>query len=160
MEEQKTSKWFIILIMFLFALLLGWFFIDRYLLKSFFSWFDDDVASFENNYVDWSISFVLEDFPETLPVWEYTDLKLSVLKDWELFEDFSGYVLFFLMDEGWNLVEMNDYFLANYWYYGFLSEDQWVKIFENGLRIDKPWKYKFEISDLDWVDNRFDIVVQ
>lgn len=160
MEEQKTSKWFIILIVFLFALLVWWLFFDWYLLKSFLSWFDDDVAFFENSYVDWSISFVLEEFPEILSVWEYTDLKISVFKNWELFKDFSGYVLFFLMDDGWNLVEMNDYFVANYWYYWFLSEDQWVKVFENWLRIDKPWKYRFVIDTIDWFGNSFDIVVQ
>ena len=160
MEEQKTSKWFIILIVFLVALLLVCVFFDGYLSKAFFSWFNDDIATFENIYEDWSFSFDLEDFPDTLPVWEYTDLKISVLKDWEIFKDFSGYILFSLLDEEWNLVEFDDYVVAHYGYYWFLSEDQWVKVFENWLMIDKPWKYRFVIDAIDWFKNSFDIVVQ
>lgn len=120
----------------------------------------DGVTSIENIYEDWSFSFDLENFPESLAVWEYTDLNVRVLRYWEVFKEFDGYILFDLLDEEWNFLESDAYFVANDWYYWFLPEDQWMKNFENWLKIDKAWKYTFVIYSIDWFENSFDIVVQ
>lgn len=157
MEEQKTSKWFIILMVFLIAL-----FLFLFIGKLFYKLLSpvDESVTIEDSYEDWSISFDLENFPESLAIWEYTDLDIRVLKYWKVFKEFDGYILFALMDDEWNFVELDDCFLANHWYYLFLPEDQWMKNFENWLRIDKAWKYTFAIYSIDWFGNSFDIVVQ
>lgn len=165
MEEQKTWEWFIVFLVFaliwLFVYLTihnNWFGIDNYL---------SDVPNFDTNVVNngiqnKEISFVFDNISKYLTVWEYTDFTVEVIEKWEIFKNYEGTVMFFLIDEDWNFLDPDYYFMSNNWRYEFKLVDNWKKDFVNGLRIDKTWKYTLIVESLfeEWAVWSFDIVVQ
>jgi hypothetical protein len=54
------------------------------------------------------------------------------------------------------------YIMSNNWRYDFKLDDNWKKIFVDGLKIDKVWKYTLFVESLfeEWAVWSFDIVVQ
>lgn len=165
MEEQTIWKWFIVFLVFaliwLFVYLTihnNWFGIDYYL---------SDVPNFDTNVVNngiqnKEISFVFDNISKYLTVWEYTDFTVEVIEKWEIFKNYEGTIIFLLVDEDWNLLDPDYYIMSNNWRYDFKLDDNWKKIFVDGLKIDKVWKYTLFVESLfeEWAVWSFDIVVQ
>lgn len=89
------------------------------------------------------------DVKDTINIWEAVDFTVSAIKDWEIFKEFSWYVLFDIIDKNENLLDSDLYTISSYWYYNFIETDQWIKTFSKWLEIRKAWNYTLRVYTLD-----------
>ena len=102
----------------------------------------------------WSIAFAETywfsiDLKDAINLWEAVDFTISSIKDWEIFKEFSWYVLFDILDKNWNILDWDLYTISSYWYYKFLDTDQWTKTFSKWLEIRKAWDYTLRVMAYD-----------
>ena len=91
---------------------------------------------------------------DTIIVWEATNLKITMLKDWSTMTTYSGTILITITDEKWDKLKDNEYTLPSRWVYQFLLSDLWEKEFKKWLEIKKEWRYYIEIEDLNEYEDK------
>ena len=91
---------------------------------------------------------------DTIIVWEATNLKITMLKDWSTMTTYSGAILITITDENWDKLKDNEYTLPSRWVYQFLLSDLWEKEFQKWLEIKKEWTYYIEIEDLNEYEDK------
>lgn len=167
MKEQKIGKWFIVISVLLILWLFVYFWIRNNWVNIDECYFNDcnlfigNEELFDDAYDTWSYGFVVDDFPEYLSAWKYTDLKIRVVKNWETFKNFSGTVLLWLVDESGNFLDPDYWSTTDYWFIDFYPEYQWIKNFVNWLKIDKTWSYILMLQSLfdGWCSWSLNVVV-
>lgn len=86
---------------------------------------------------------------DPIVVWEATNLKITILKNWSKMTSYEGTILIQITDENWTRIRDNERVLPSLWWYSFLSSDLWEKEFQKWLEIKKEWTFYIEISDLN-----------
>lgn len=158
MEEQKTGKWFIVFMI----LLIIWLFV-YFRIKN--NWVNIsksiDEVLFDGFFEDSSLSFDLEVSSEKLFVWELTDLSVSAIKHWEIFNDFTWVVIFSVIDVFGNYLDPDYYTVPDNWFYEFSTSDFWKKDFVKEFKIDKTWSYVLVVDSLfdEWCSWSLNVVV-
>lgn len=89
------------------------------------------------------LSFLVELEPTTLNVWEAVDFKVTAMKNWEIFKDYSWDILFYI-----EWASTNDYTVPWWWLYTFKSTDQWSIVFSKWLTVNRVWSFLFQVSDI------------
>lgn len=102
----------------------------------------------------WSVAFAEIDWfsidvKDTINLWEAVDFTVSAIEDWEIFKEFSWYVVFDIIDKNGNALDSDLYTISSYWYYNFLETDQWTKTFSKWLEIRKAGDYTIRVN---WID--------
>ena len=115
-------------------------------LPDWITFYDED--HYHNAY-DEDVEFLII-INDTINVWEYTDFTIKVIKDDSTFKDYTGTVIFFIMDENGDYLDSKYYDIAHNWFYDFEENNKWKKTFEDGLRIEKPWTYIFQVEWINW----------
>ena len=82
-------------------------------------------------------------------MWEATNLKITVMKNWTPMTSYDGSIRIVLTEQDWTSLKLNDYTVPNRWTYTFLPSDLWEKEFQRWLEIKKEWTFYIEISDLN-----------
>ena len=82
-------------------------------------------------------------------VWEATNLKITILKNWSKMTSYQGSIRITITDENWIKLKDNEYTLPSLWVYSFLSSDLWEKEFQKWLEIKKEGTFYIEVSDLN-----------
>lgn len=91
-------------------------------------------------------SFSVE-ISDTINLWEAVDFTIAAIKDWEIFQDYSGMIFIWIRETNWNFLSEDYYNISNEWRYQFLETDQWKKTFSKWLQITKAWTYIIQIED-------------
>ena len=86
---------------------------------------------------------------DPINVWEATNLKVTMLKNWDKLASYDGTIWMIITDENWIKLKDNEYVLPSQGMYRFLWSDLWEKEFQKWLEIKKEWTFYIEISDLN-----------
>ena len=81
----------------------------------------------------------------TLNTSEAVDFTVIATKDWEWLKEYTGTILFLILDSNGNYLDSDYYTLPSHWFYDFIETDQWKKTFYKWLAITNPWTYTFEV---------------
>ena len=79
--------------------------------------------------------------------WEATNMKITMIKDWQPLSSYSGTIWIEIVDEDWNPLKENEYTLPWGWWYKFEPTDLGSKEFQRWLEIRKEWKFYIKVSD-------------
>ena len=60
-------------------------------------------------------------------VWEATNLKITVLKNWSKITSYQWSLRITINDENWKKLNDNEFTLPSLWFYTFLLSDLWEK---------------------------------
>ena len=86
---------------------------------------------------------------DPIKVWEATNLKVTMMKNWSKMTSYDGTIWIIITDENGTKLKDSEYTLPSQWTYKFLWSDLWEKEFQKGLEIKKEWTFYIEISDLN-----------
>ena len=86
---------------------------------------------------------------DPINVWEATNLKVTMLKNWDKLASYDGTIFITVSDEDWKRLRDSECVLPSQWMYRFLWSDLWEKEFQKWLEIRKEWTFYIEISDLN-----------
>ncbi len=87
-------------------------------------------------------------------VWEATNLKITMMKNWSKMTDYNGTIRITVTDENGKILKNNEYTVPSQWMYKFLWVDSWEKEFQKWLEIKKEWTFYIEIQDLNEDDEK------
>lgn len=81
-------------------------------------------------------------------VWEAVNLSFTIIKGWEIMDDYEGIIYFLIVDEDWAPLKPSEYVMPAGWLYKYEKEDLWYKEFQRWLEIKKEWTFYIEVEDL------------
>ena len=108
--------------------------------------YDEDHFHFS---FDEDVSFLIG-IDDTINAWEYTDFSIKVMKDGNIYKDYTGTVVFALLYKNGDFVDSQYYTIAGNGFYDFTKNDKWRKTFRNGLKIKKSGTYILQVEWLNW----------
>lgn len=85
---------------------------------------------------------------KNMVVWEATNLKITMMKDWSIMTWYTWTIIMMVTDESWAILYSSEYEL-NHGMYTFLPSDLWSKEFQKWFEIKKEWRFYIEIEDLN-----------
>ena len=91
---------------------------------------------------------------DPLTVWEATNLKITMMKNWSKMTTYKWTIRITVTDQNWKILKSNEYTVPSQWMYKFLSSDLWEKEFQKWLEIKKEWTFYIEIQDLNEDDEK------
>lgn len=91
---------------------------------------------------------------DPLIMWEATNLKITMMKNWAKMNTYNGTIWMFITEEDWKMLNDNEYTIPSRWMYTFLWSDLWEKEFQRWLEIKKEWTFYIEIQDLNDPEDR------
>lgn len=90
-------------------------------------------------------AFIVEVQPSSFDVNEAVDLTIkAVTANGDIIKDYQGDV--FIEIDG--IADTADYVVPSEWFYTFLPQDQWVKLFSKGLIIKRQGTFAVKVSDI------------
>ena len=87
-------------------------------------------------------------------VWEAVDLSFTIIKGWEIMDDYEGIIYFSIVDEDWAPLKPSEYVMPAGWLYKYEKEDLWYKEFQRWLEIYKDWTFYIQAEDLMGPDDK------
>lgn len=91
-------------------------------------------------------AFVIEINPNSFDTNSLVDMTIkAVYADWQIAKEYQWDV-FIEIEE---FLDSADYVVPSDWFYTFLPQDQWTKLFSKWLNIKKDWTYTIKVSDLE-----------
>ena len=91
---------------------------------------------------------------DPLIMWEATNLKITMMKNWAKMNTYNGTIWMFITEEDWKMLNDNEYTIPSRWMYTFLWSDLWEKEFQRWLEIKKEWTFYIEVQDLNDPEDR------
>lgn len=90
---------------------------------------------------------------ETIYENEYTNVKITMMKNWTKMNQYNSTIEIKITDESWTELTSNECTIPGNGFYKFVDSDLWSKEFQKWLTIKKEWIFYIEVSDLhddDW----------
>lgn len=97
---------------------------------------------FAQSNIDW---FIIETNPETFDANETVDLTITAVKDWEVYTDYMGTVVMWIVE-----LTSDEYSMPAQSIYTFTAEDLWSKTFSKWLSIYQDGTYTLKVEDIAW----------